>query len=87
MKFIFDKITDFFNFLLKLSTGGTKESSKRAMSLHSGILLTSYIVIFYTTKDNAVMMAGVITGFVLALAGVTTYENVKSKNQDDENKL
>lgn len=83
MKYLSDQITRFFQFLLKLSTGGTKESSKRAMSLHSGILLVSYIVVFHTTKENATMMLGIITGFVLALAGVTTYENVKTKKEDE----
>lgn len=84
MKYIIDQITLFFQFLLKLTTGGTKESSKRAMSLHAGIVLLSYIVVFFTTKENAVMMATVITGFALTMAGVTAYEKIKAvdKNED-----
>lgn len=72
--------------LLNIIQSGTKESSKRFISLFSAFLL-AYVVIRYTDSKNAVQMGWALITFISTLVGVTvTGEYFQKKNNKTEEK-
>jgi hypothetical protein len=68
-------------FILNIIKSKTAESSKRLLALLTFLLLV-FVIIAYTTKDNAVQMATILTSFILALLAVATYEKIKTQEDD-----
>lgn len=68
-------------FISNIIKSKTPESSKRLIAVLT-FLLISYLVIKFATKENAVELTIVLTSFVLALLGVATYENIKTKKDE-----
>ena len=70
--------------LLNIIQSGSKESSKRVLSLFT-VLLLAYVVIRYTDKENAVSMAWALITFISTLVGVTvTGDYLQKKNSKIE---
>jgi hypothetical protein len=73
--------------LLNIIQSGTKESSKRFISLFSAFLL-AYVVIRYTDENNAIQMAWALITFISTLVGVTVtgeyFNNKKPKEKSEE---
>jgi len=73
--------------LLNIIQSGTKESSKRFISLFSAVLL-AYVVLRYTDSSNAVQMAHALIAFISTLVGVTVtgeyFNNKKPKEKSEE---
>tara|TARA_R110000772_G_scaffold16013_4_gene45930 strand:+ start:257 stop:484 length:228 start_codon:yes stop_codon:yes gene_type:complete len=67
--------------LTSLQESNGKGSSKR-FTLLACVLFLAWIVIFHTDKSNAVAMAGILSGLIAGLAGVTAYHNIKSKSDN-----
>lgn len=76
------KILNWFNDLVR---NDTTRSSKRFMALYIVIVLITYIVLRYTNKSNIELILVELLGAVVTLVGVATWQNVKNKqNENDE---
>lgn len=81
---LFRKILRFFG---RVVSGDTSESTKRVISLFSMTLVT-FVIIAYTTKDNAIIMLDSLLLFILSLMGISTWQAYKTNkgvnNKKDE---
>ena len=73
-------ILKFFGNLIR---NHTKESSKRFIAVGT-MGLVSYVVLRFTTPENAEMMLVQLLGFVLILVGVSVAESVSFKKSNIE---
>ena len=74
----------FFNYIKKLIDSDNNNDSKELIFIISGlsILVLAFV---YTTTHNILGVLGIMTGYVLALAGVATYNKIKnSQNKKDQ---
>lgn len=74
-----------FFYIKKIILSDSKESSKRFIAIYS-MLLVTFVVIAYTNKDNSVMILGTLCGFILTLAGVASWQAVKTSKTNKINK-
>lgn len=75
-----------FEYLVNLTKAETAESSKRFLAIFVGVFLVSYIVIGYTRVANSATILSLICGFVLALQGVASWQDVKKNGPKDRPK-
>lgn len=67
------------NFILNLIRSNSNESSKRFLAIYGTLFLQTFVVLTYTTPENAVWMLMELVGFVLVLSGVATWERKNMK--------
>ena len=70
-------------FILNIIRTGTKESSKRFISIFTTLLL-AYVVVRFTTVENSIHMAWALITFISALVGVTATHDYFTKEKSDE---
>jgi hypothetical protein len=68
----------FFGYIKKLINRKSNESSKRFIAL-SITCLVVFTTIYYTSRDNIVLVLAELLSFILVLMGVTVWENIKNK--------
>lgn len=67
-----------FGYIKKLIDKKSNESSKRFIAL-SITFLVIFTTLYYTSKENIVLVLGELLTFILVLLGVTVWENLKDK--------
>lgn len=70
-------------YIKKLIETNSKESSKRFIALYC-MLLISFIVLMYTSFDNAVNMMSALLSFVAILVGVSSWQAIKTNQNNKE---
>lgn len=70
-------LTKISKYLKSLINADTKESSKRFIALFT-MLLSTYVVVAFTNKSNAVQVLGELLLFVLVLLGLAVWQSRKS---------
>jgi hypothetical protein len=69
-------------YIKKLIRSNSPESSKRFLAIYTVLLLATYAVIRYTNSENLTTVLAELLGFVLALMGIASYQNIlKDKNK------
>ena len=59
----------------------TGKGSAKRFTLYSIVLMLGFIVVSKTTDANATVMAGVLSGLIGGLTGVTAYHSLKDKEK------
>ena len=59
----------------------TGKGSAKRFTLYAVVLMLGYIIVANTTDTNATVMAGVLSGLIAGLTGVTAYHSLKDKEK------
>ena len=70
----------FLRYLKQLILSDSKESSKRFIAIFTAISLVG-LAFIYTNSSNIVTVLTILTGYVLALIGVTVYDKIKNNGR------
>lgn len=65
-----------WQYIRKLISKNTNESSKRFIALFT-ILLVAYATLRFTTKDNLEIVLGELLSFILVLCGEAVWESTR----------
>jgi len=69
-------------YIKKLIRSNSPESSKRFLAIYTVLFLATYAVIRYVNSENLTTVLAEVLGFVLALMGIASYQNIlKDKNK------
>lgn len=71
----------FFNYIKKLIDSDNNNDSKELIFIITGVSIV-VLAFVYTTTQNILGVLGIMTGYVLALAGVATYNKIKNQKND-----
>jgi predicted membrane channel-forming protein YqfA (hemolysin III family) len=73
----------FFNYIKKLIDSDNNNDSKELIFIITGVSIV-VLAFVYTTTQNILGVLGIMTGYVLALAGVATYNKIKNQKNEKE---
>lgn len=80
-------IRGMISYMKKIVDGGTKESSKRFIAIWTMILVTIVVLVGMIVTGSYIAMLYTLLSFTGAVIGVSTWENIKNKdNTNDNNK-
>ena len=65
-----------WQYIRKLISRNTNESSKRFIALFT-VLLVTYATLRYTTRDNLEIVLGELLSFILVLCGEAVWESTR----------
>lgn len=68
-------------YLKKLIRSNSQESSKRFMAMYCVLILVTYVIIRYANEENIEIVLVELLGFVSALMGLASWQNVQKRKQ------
>ena len=78
-------IVNLIIFTSNIGKEGTKESSKRSLAIYCVIVLSTYVVVRFTDRNNMEMVLAQLLSAAFGFLGITAFEKHsanKNKNQN-----
>lgn len=70
-------------YLKKIISSDSKESSKRFIAIWAMILVTAAVIVALTKCDNTIEVLYVLLGFVASLLGITSWQSIRTKKHEN----